>query len=361
MMPMHRSFADWYGQVSIAIDGPTLGLRWKAVESFADGLKIENIPDVIRIFYSRPIPNAVKEALRAAAKTIDSTFLMDKDDAELSILAGGVIADIVRRDGTKLADAVALGVSCMEADSLRRTGRIQGVVDDARTYLADQSVRVRGADVKVLPKLETTEVSKTLNTLKTFTGEIGALATATEGALRALVAAQAERDLVLKGALRQLGRHEETDILWWLFSECTEEERINFAELTVGEACFAGARDLAKLTKVLPGPVAARAFLVRALRQIKKAPATITIASAVAAFQSSKKLTMQVGPAADRLPDCCPLLFALRKCSEAGGGTWQDAFDSRTGLRSSDALPPASFAHEVYQELLFLRSLEEGG
>jgi len=348
---MHRSFADWYSQASLTFDGDMLELRWSAIELFVKKLDSRHVPDLIRMFYSRPTSDSFKEELRLAAKEIDKTFLMNKDDAELSILAGGAIALTVSGQGSKIADSVALGVSCMEAKGLRRVGRIQGVVDDASAYLTTESIRIR--EVSELPPIVTVDVAKALTALKASTADPEAFSVAGEMAFRNLTTGLEAFDEAIRRVVDDLNNQEQSNILWWLFGERTLDQRIKFQDMTVGEACFKGADDLQSLTTVLPGPRAAAAFLARVVRLAK---VKLSVADCVEAFHTIHNTPWGFS-SVDHLADCCPLLYGISKCTEAGAGEWSGAFSKQTGLRSKDMLAPNDMAHQIYQEMLFFRSL----
>jgi hypothetical protein len=355
---MHRSFADWYTQVLPPADGPTLNRRWNSIESFATALQLDCVPDVLRMFYSRPASPESKEQLRKAAKVEDDTFLMDRDDAELSILSAGVIARVVASGPDPKADALAIGVSCMEALGLRRTGRIQGVVDDASVYLATQAVRARQTAADRFHKLETPALTAALKAIRAGAGELGTLAAAVEGAIQTLVSSLDDQYQVLASAVGELQRREQTDILWWLYGEYTLDRKLAFADMNVGEACFLGARDLANLTKVLPGPAAARAFLKKMLKSTAvPGGALFTIKDVVDDFYPHRR-DWDPPAGINDLADCCPLSFASAKCLESAGGCWADAFSARTGLGVDEPIAADAIAFQIYQELLFIRCLE---
>jgi len=353
---MHRSFADWYTQVQ-DIDGPTLKLRWKAVEAAHAALSTEQVPSLLRVFYSRPQADQAKESLRSAAKTADDLFLMDRDDAELSVLAGAVIAHAVNQEGNNLADSLALGVVCMEAEGLRQVGRMQGVVSDVWKYIGAEAVRIRKAEQDSFPKIQTPDLTTAIKSLKAHS-ECAALAEGVELAFRALTKALDDHSQMLEGAVVSLQRREETDVLWWLFGGCSLDSTLGFSDMSTGEACFLGARDLSKLTNLLPGPVAARAFLKKMLDSTKSGSSVkLTLKEGVDEFYQ-RSTNWKVPATTDAVADCCPMLFGLHKCVESGGGAWTDAFHHQTGINAGAEMDAVALASQIYHELLFLRSID---
>ena len=142
-----------------------------------------------------------------------------------------------------------------------------------------------------------------------------------------------------------------------------ETEQRTFADLTIPEACFWGARDLATLTYFLPGPFAAPAFLHKMLRLVKdRVPANVKISEAVDACDLEWKQKWLPTLTVQQLPEFCPMLFAIAKSVEVGGGTaWTAAYEHATGLVAHGKLAPVHLALQVYNEGLLLRALAAKG
>jgi hypothetical protein len=339
---MHRSFANWYSLVDLRADGPTLEARWNAVDAYARNLQREQVPDLVRMFYSRPCTSDSKDNLSKTAQGIDQAFLMDNNDIELSVLAAGVIAEVLAQP-SDLADAMALAVVCMDAQGLRNVGRLQGPIDAAVEYLATESVRVRTGTDAVPPPIPSSGLVE-IAALKAAVpqGDTNALQPLLGAALRSITSAISKYAELLQQQLTdlQLQHREESDILWWLFGEHTSDAR-PFAKLKVEEACLHGPADLADFTQLIPGPIGAPAFLKKMLRFVRpKLKSTLTSRYPV-----------------QDLADFCPLLFAASKSVEAGSGAWRDAFRNISGLEPDDGLPPGSLATQAYQEMILYRAL----
>jgi hypothetical protein len=343
---MHRSFANWYSLVDLRADGPTLEARWKAVEAYSKGLREKQVPDLIRMFYCRPCSSGSKDKLSTTEKETDQAFLMDNNDRELSVLAAGVIAELLSGPAA-VADAIALAIICMEAQGLRSAGRLQGPAELAVENLAAESVRVRAESEDLRPLLSQS-LSKDISALKTpvAQGDTNALQPSVEKALRSITTAMNEyaQSVGRELATLRLQHREESDILWWLFGERTSDGT-PFAKLKVEEACLHGPVDLAGFTRLIPGPISVPAFLKRMLRLVKvKLPAAVTITDVIDACGETWKRTLISRYAVQDLADFCPLLFACSKSVEAGSGAWADAFRNTSGLRPDDKLEPSSLA-----------------
>jgi GTPase-associated system helical domain len=357
---VHRNFADWYNAISLRPPAETLDARWKAVEAVAASQKVNMILDLARVFYKLVGGNAVAEELRNAAKKEDTTYLSENDQNELSVLAGGVIALLVSKPSNQ-AQATALAVSCIEAQGLRQAPRLQGVVDECMRYLAKESVRIREFRDDAVKDLNVKSLTKRI-------ADRGGVVVSD------VISVWNGMDVVLKDFLSQHTEHtnsanasfsetfkrlaEQTDILWWLFGEHTLDGTKSFSDLSIPEACYWGARDLAMLTRLMPGPFAAPAFLSRMLRLVEKTvPTQVRISDAVDACGKEWK-EQWLSELTILMPYAFPMLFAIAKSVEVGGGrAWTAAFDHATGLAASGQVAPTHLALQVYNELLLQRAL----
>jgi len=362
---MHKNFADWYNAVSLRPDAQTLEKRWEAVEALASQLNIAAVPSVVRVFFGLSGAEEFLDEIRKVAKEKDTTFVTDGDRNELTVLAGGVVAQRVSQS-SNLADAVALAVSCVGAQGLRQAPRLQGVVDETMRYLAEESVRVRTVGKGPVADVNIAALTKLIASRGGVAVSDGnSVWNGVDAVLKEFLTEHTKHTQSVNQALdKALSRQrEESDILWWLFSEHTRDGTKPFADLTIPEACFWGARDLAALTLFLPGPFAAPAFLHKMLRLVKdRVPANVKISEAVDACDLEWKQKWQPTLGVQQLPEFCPMLFAIAKSVEVGGGTaWTAAFDYATGLTANGKLAPVHLALQVYMEALLLRTLAVKG
>jgi hypothetical protein len=361
---MHKHFADWYSAVSLRLDAKTLESRWAAVEVLAGELKVPEVPSVVRVFFGLRGADPFLERIRTVVRDKDTTFVTEGDRNELTVLAGGVIAESVAHSSNE-ADAIALGVSCVGAQGLRQASRLQGVVDETLRYLADESVRTRAVSKNPVTDLNVASLTKLLSSRGgVAVSDVNSVWNGLDALLKEVLIEHTKHtesiNTSLQKALNQ--QRERSDILWWLFSEHSLDGSKAFTDLTIPESCFWGARDLAALTQFLPGPFAAPAFLHKMLRLVKeKVPANVRLAESIDAcdFEWKKKwvgeLTVQ------ELPDLCPMLFGIAKSVEVGGSTaWTAAFENATGLVVQGKLAPVHLALQIYSELLLLRALKAG-
>lgn len=359
---MHKHFADWYNAVSLHRDAKTLDLRWQAVDELASELKVQDVPSVVRVFFGLGGADSYLERIRRAARGKDTTFVSEGDRNELTVLAGGVIAEAVA-DSSNQADAASLAVFCVDAQGLRQTSRLQGPVDEALLYLSNESVRVRAVIEDPVTDLNMASLGKLLASRGGVqVSDVNSVWNGIDVILKGVLAEHTKHTESINSSLQQAlsQQREQSDILWWLFSEHSLDGNKAFSDLTIPEACFWGAKDLASLTQFLPGPFAVPAFLHKMLREVKKkVPGKVEVAESIDScdLEWKKKWIGQLSVQA--LPDLCPMLFGITKSVEVGGGTaWTAAFENATGLAAQGELAPARLALQIYNELLLLRALQ---
>ncbi|MFZ0523924.1 MAG: GTPase-associated system all-helical protein GASH [Candidatus Acidiferrales bacterium] len=358
---MHSKFAEWYNEISIRPTAETLEARWKAVEVVAAAMKVRKVPELVRVFFNLPGGIAVVEELRAAAKT-DKTYLTEGDQKELSVLAGGVIAELLRKPSGQ-ADAAALAVTCVEAQGLRKVTRLQGVVDECASYLANESVRMRTVDKSPVADVNVVALTKRIAERGgVAVSDANSVWSGVEVVLKDLLTQHTAHTNSINSALDETVRRltEQNDILWWLFGEHTLDGSKSFQDLSVPEACYWGAKDLAALTRFMPGPFAAPAFLNRMLRRVKeKVPTHVRIEDAINYCRKDwREAWLPELSVPQLMPDLCPMLFGIAKAAEVGGGTgWTAAFQHGAGLAANAKLDPTQLALQIYNELLLVRAL----
>jgi hypothetical protein len=156
---------------------------------------------------------------------------------------------------------------------------------------------------------------------------------------------------------------EETNMLWWLMGETSRDLDKSWNELEVGAVCSIGAAELADLTKVLPGPIAARAFLDRAVRfDRKKVPASISIAEVVSDTPKEWREKRHNTPVANELTGLLPIHQAMTLSLQANDdGAWRSVFANSTNIPTTAKGSPDSVAYQIYLEHLTARSFAEMG
>lgn len=358
---MHTHFADWYRLISIEPKPEELQKRWQGVEVFSEAVSAEQLPDLARLFYKLPIRSDVFiEAFRAAFKKADESFPMRDNDAELQVLAGSVLVDLLRY-ASDWGIASALAVVSASFREVRRPA-IAEIVGMARHHLATSSAELRSASAD-FPKSQ--KFKDQLDAMKAAfaKNDIGELTDPTVVLFQSLVnSVQELRSWATHSETAQKLRREESDALWWVFGATSRDLDKLFSSLPTEALPLIAAKELADLTYVLPGPLAAPALLATVLRQgtAISQQGKLALKDAVDSTDLEWRKVACASEWFTRLSDLCVVHLAVQKSVETDGKkAWQTVFATASGVRPTEKLTAIDLSVQAYQERLFARVIAE--
>jgi hypothetical protein len=358
----HPAFADWYRRVSIDPKAEDLPKRWQGVTAFVQKSTFANICDLARQFFGLPTKEAQFLAkFRDAFKAADAAFPLRDNGAELQVLAGATLAAHLQfTNGEEIS--AALVMVCTSFSSHRKPP-VPEIVSLAEKMLSDRAAKLRRKDdEQELPEVDLDDVIKNLKNVLSG-NNLGVLQGPLIDVLQPLAKAVVDivgwaEDVQRKQELRG----EESDILWWLFSESSRDLRCRFEKLKSPSACFIAGKELADLTRELPGPYAAEAFLDKAINLAHPdISSEIVLSDAVAACPTPWQTQLVGDSNLDAILDLCPIHLAVRRCVEAGGkkAAWATTFATSAGFKSTVRIEPRQLALQMFRERLLIRCSEE--
>jgi hypothetical protein len=364
---MHKYFADWYRAAALEPKAEDLEKRWQAIESFAKKIKVQNALDLVRLFYARPTHSAdFIDKYSAAFQTADPTFQMRDNALELQLLSGAAIAHIIETTRTYVTDAVAFAMLCGFCQGLRQRVLNGEIVESAHAYLANKSVNVRAGsgsfevkppDIDLEVLLDTLTGAATGSSLATLKEPISPpfekLATAISDLTSSI------NKMAIKVAEEIKVRREESDILWWVFGEHSRDLSKRMAELPLPFATLVAGKELADLVRVIPGPLAAQAYLDKMLRFVDADLSNSTsIKDAVNTASREWREKLIEERKAGAVEGLCPIHLAVEKSLDfdkpAG---WPTQFDKSTELKSKAAIAPLALATQIYHEKMLMSAV----
>lgn len=365
---MHKYFAEWYRAAGLEPKAEDLEKRWEALEAFGNDIEVVHALELVRIFYSRPHPagNFIDE-YASSFHEVDKNFPMRENALELQVLSGATIAHIVETTRTTVTDAIALAMVCGFCQGLRKDLLNGEIVDYARTYLASEAAKVREGTTF---QIATPDVD-----LKDLLEALPAAASGTPATVKVPVRPPFEKladaILNLSSSVNAMGqsianeitaRREESDILWWVFGEHSRESGKRMSELLLPFASLVAGKELADLVRLIPGPLAARAFLDKMLRFVDAELVTHTsIKEAINSAPSDWKERVIAGGMKE-VGDLCPIHVAAAKSLEASSPTgWLGPFDKSTGLKSRTSIAPLDLASQIYHERVLMSAFNAAG
>lgn len=359
---MHKNFGEWYRLVALEPDGAKLANRWAGVKAWATAMRSsdENVLETVRIFHGIP-PKASRDPFLEVFRKQDPAF-PQRNDLELQVLAGASLVECVQTVGSKgdgLRTAVLAGTA-LEASSLRATEpRLDEIASEVaaglRAIAVEQRKR-RSVDTDTMREKANaaTEAMKQISTIT----EWNSLKNVITPIFQALVDAVRAADAELTDAAHSLrSADEETSILWWIEGGCSRDTNKPWGTLEDAAAIIAGT-ELADLTDVALGPRDAAALLERILSESKAKGKDAPLAGYVNALPDdwARERTANLDEATLGL---APIALATFHRAKSDASSWQQYFDSSSGLKSSTQLTAARVARQAYVEAILLRTLAD--
>lgn len=356
---MHKFFADWYRLAHIEPKGEDLPKRWAGVEAFAATLDIPKAVDVARLFLGlAPSLADLRDQFSSLFQKSDPTFPMRDNGLEIRVLAGAVVAHYVETARSRAADALALAVLAGACPGLRDPVLLPEIVTIASNYVFRESLimRIGGVTEVKSSALKGEQILKDFkavvaqgnvaNNFEALVTPLQKLFSGLESVGTSTGAAMKQVDILIRNLMEQV------NVLWWVFAGWSRDLGKPYSGIEVPQACLISGKELADLTLLLPGPIAAPAILDKVLSGGRNHMPPISLEAVVASVDSAGKQKYLEG-LDGQLDDLNPVHLALRK-SEAG--PWIKKFESTTGVKVKKALDPVSLAMQVYTERLLQKA-----
>jgi hypothetical protein len=357
---MYEHFADWYSLVAPQFDAKRLENRWQAAEAYADSLAPSRVPEAIRAILNRPNVQQEQDAIRQHAKKIDTTYISMNDGLELRVISAGAIAHLLAKKSEK-AVAAALSMMCATFQQASGESFVVNLRSLSEDYLISEGRRLRSEDF-TLP----TFTSKMMSDLVGKQAVPGDLPTTQSNLVEAIGSiAKSLGDYVQKAnqalARAQLIQREESDILWWITGGHSLAAGLPVAKLKRSGLPLIAAYDLASITRVIPGPVAAEALLHRTVELGHKGKENVTFRKAVNAVELSLKQAMVFSSNGHSVSgDVIPCHLAIQKAVDvAGGEDWETAFSTLSHIDPTGEVRSTALALQAYRERLLFRTINQ--
>ncbi|MFL6388904.1 MAG: GTPase-associated system all-helical protein GASH [Terriglobales bacterium] len=320
---MHKHFADWHRAAGLEPKPDTAPKHWDVIEGYRP--QAEEIVSLARVFYGVDTQGDTNlDKFGMALQDVDPNFSMQRDKQYLALFAGAELMAIIEREAEHpLPDLAALCLVCGAAQGLRTAIPVPEMPNAAARYIESRT-------------------GKRASMTETATDEADSKP------------ARLERELTIVG--------EEVDMLWWLISEYSRDRNEPWKIVALATPIVAG-KELADLTRVIPGPVAAAAFLDRIV---------LLSGSAQASGLINVKETIEKTPrewreqyrlkAATGIEELAPVSKAIRlSLTVSEGDNWSPVFEKGTGLQASSQISPRALAYQVFLERLLARLSREVG
>ncbi|MGJ7918416.1 GTPase-associated system all-helical protein GASH [Massilia sp. LXY-6] len=353
---LQNEFAGWYSSLSFNDDANYIAKRWASVEKLigeSDGSDLELL---IQIAFRIKVQTGSAEV--AALRSKLSGDLGSPGDEEFALLAAAALAYEMNADSDEaaLAATAVSTASCAGLRPVKQPMDLLGISENVLRRMAETSRRRPALEAQKPPKstLDPNEVTAFVS--KANGGEHGEAAQAIATSTNKILSGLAKRQASFEAAVQRyvLVQDEELDILWWLLGNHCNDLGLSFSEIPPEQRPLAIARELARLTTVLPGPSAVTSLLTRA--GVSAAP-RLSIAAAVQGMPA-KWLAEALGQfsigQSDRYTK--PILFAFVRHQELEGNDgWIQGWSKLTGLDQATELGPLQLAETAYREFVLAK------
>jgi hypothetical protein len=317
-------------------DGPTLAGRWGVIEKYNPTRG--DIVGLTQLFYSLGKPKeAVVSAFVKAFQDADPAFKIRDNEHELSVLAGAQLIETLDSAEVAVAEFAALALVSAAAANARPAPLVKDIPEIAVRYLESQSLNR-------ISRVSEDEDSD----LRTLFDGLTGLGAPHDGLANELRRWRRQLDVVT----------EESNMLWWLFSEFSRDERQRWTSFSVPAVSLMAGKELADLTVVLPGPIAAFAFLDRVIKCAKaKTPATVSVEDAVNDVSVEWRQRYAEKNVLPELEAVLPIGYGVKmSLTSTDKNAWVPAFSQGTGIPAGAKIAPNALAYQIFAEALFCRA-----
>lgn len=353
---MQDEFSSWYASMSFQQDASFTEKRWTAIEDHVKTVSKSSLALLAKLAF-RLKPQMGSAEVAELRQTLAGEVTAPGDD-ELIMLSASALAAAMDSEADTVAALAATVVTCASCGGLRELKMLMDLVGMGNNVLRRLSETSRRRPSLEQANLVTPTVDKADEALiqAVNTGVLLNVAQALAVATNEAISAMARRQREFEAAVQKYVsiQDEELDILWWLEGGHSFDLSLDFAKIAPEHLPLAIARELASLTKVLPGPPALSSLLSRT--GLLNAP-LLSIPDAVQGMPQD-----WLNKAADSLAvdgvsaNLTPILFAMQRRHEVDGkDDWIAAWCTTTGLTREAQLSPLQFAAAAYREFSLTR------
>lgn len=361
---MERNFPQWYQLADPDGGHERINSRWRAVENLSKKAGHDDIIEFSRTFYglANKDPKFIED-FQAEFQAVDSTFPIEGNEFGLLILAGAILNQIIKTGSRNLSLISAYAVTCPSFHSKRKEIPIPDIVRSSNEYLIKKSSNLRGP-------LDTKRIQSPASQLNTLADNISTKfkepspPEAAEDLSQFLKKLSSTLDKCVNAAnivqKQQNLDREESDILWWVLGQYSRDRNIPIKDFKLPFACLIAGKELADLTRILPGTFSAKAFIDKFLENFSSdLESPISLKDCVNNSNQIWKNDLISIYRSEEALDLCPIIFAISKSVEDSSKTgWNRFFKVTTRIDPAVTLNPVEFSFQLYQEILFLRSLK---
>jgi hypothetical protein len=355
-LPIDNEFVRWYRAVNLDDNRERVRQRYDAMVDLIEKADFELVEAALRIVFQTK-----QKAKTESVATIESFFkqydeLFDAVDKsnEFQLLCATMLGLLLNKDNSSAA-VTALSVL---TTAFGGTRKLQGSVN--LEELSNKTVERLAEKFRQRPPLSTGSLSIQKLNLTASKAKLSEDFTANGIGLALDVAADTMRASI-NATLVQLSnsvaaiqnyvrvQDEELELLWWAYGQRSEYLNKSFADIPDQQRILLLPTEMAMATKLIPGPVSAKALLMRSGIGQKR----VRVVDAINECEMSwlERLDIPDGISPVRYPIHCGL---WRRIETGDDTSWISGWSGVTGIDENLALPGITLAMLFYFERLIL-------
>jgi hypothetical protein len=321
---MVTHLGDWYRAAGMEPNSETLPKHGAAIEEY-DPTPAQVI-SLTRLFYGfLKQDDLFLDDFRKSFQAKDPAFPMRDNMLQMAVLAGASLIQLIKHGkDEQLADLAALCMVSAAAQGLRAVPPVPEMPEIAARYLEERPSKRVSLGVDKDEKDTESRLGKLRSEL-------------------ALVS-------------------EETDMLWWLVSESSRDLKKTWKEIGLPATAIVAGKELADLTRIIPGPVAAIAFLDRIVRisNSGKSPKAVKVKEAIEKTPRNWLEQNMPEPTSAGLKDLLPITNGVKlSLTVDEGGEWSSVFEKGTAIKDTSKILPSALAYQLFLERMVSIQLGE--
>ena len=359
---MDERFGEWLRDALADVDDAVLKRRWDGVESLASELQVDEIMDLLVYSAICRIDNSeTLQRARSAFWQHDNAFRMQGNDLELRRLCGAVVIHVLRGESAH-AMAVALACVCLHFGGVHDDRGLVVMSREAEKILQGLSANARAGDCmkdigqRAIVPSRVTAKFKELTEEGYDTVPIGShqeMMTQFGKSMNQL----AKDQFVLRNVIA--GLKEETNILWWLTGNFSNDLKQPFREVGGATAAVVAGKELADHVFHRPGPLSGVNVLRRMIQQSKDHSVPRSLKSLVTELPLDWKRKL-ADEAHGRALRFCPLLAAIAHSANVEDDpSWITPFSKQFPYSTESEISPMVLGYQMYRERMMALDLSE--
>lgn len=353
MKTMKDKFCEWYKLVCLNPTHEQLKNRWDSLQEYCESEDI-NILELTKLFFGLPTEEAFKTEFVEVYSNRDMTFLYE-NEREISLLAGATLMELLEKNVQ--VTNIVLAIMCIAL--FKQESIILEVIDIASDKLDDITSDIRKAEtehsMRYIRNKGVSELAKAL--------EIGTFSAESIIAFSKILPQMVSNFNILQNNQEKMQKsleiyREDSDILSWLFGECSNDlkKQLN-KKVNQNQISLVIGKELADLVKQIPGPYAAKAFLMKMLGHCKVDKNNIALVEIIDSLDENWKKQLLNDYSIIGGGENTPILLAISKSLETSEpNVWKYAYQKVMGINVEEVKgDPLTWSYQMYLECLLVK------